>query len=56
MFCVGENMDNDLEADKETEQVASLKNDNGHKENEMKRDKGREKMENERAGTGKGNL
>ncbi|PWA36793.1 hypothetical protein CTI12_AA594890 [Artemisia annua] len=49
----GDNKDNDLEADKETEQVASLKNDDGHKKNEVKRDKGTKKLEHERAGTGK---
>ena len=31
MMCIGENMDNDLEADKKAEQVASLTNDEAHK-------------------------
>ena len=49
-------MDIDIEADKETEKVDSLKNDEGHKKEKVKRDKGLKKMVHGRAGTGKGNL
>ena len=56
MLCVGENMDIHIEADKETEEVASLKNEEAHKKKAVKRDKGLKKMEHKRAGTSKGNL
>ena len=49
-------MDNDVEADKKDEQVASLTNDEAHKKKNVKRDECMKKMEHERAGCDKGNL